>query len=375
MPRLEKIEKNSDSLKEHYSTGIDSPMSFRSIFSGQRPLKFNDYDELSDERFFFPEILRENGVYTLGINTNPFTSKFFGFDRGFDRFVDLTSSQPGKVPLHRKIVNKIKSVGPVYRLSRRIFRKFKGYDLPYVLGEEVTDKAIQEIYRLDSGPSFVWVHYMDVHEPFLLPSEDMGEYSGENYENLEQARELEEKYRQDQDMAEDLYDEGLSYVDRQARRLLDFIEESEKDFEVIVTSDHGEVLKAINGDILGHKPIICSKEQFHVPFVIRSEREIRAEDLTSHMDIAPTILDMFDIEIPDGFDGKSLFSSFERESLVVEAAEEYSNSFLRDYSTYELGVISDKGLTVDPSEFFENVSELRKEYDQKARIFSSRSLQ
>jgi arylsulfatase A-like enzyme len=368
-PNLSELAANS--LSNHYAVDSSSPGSFRSIFSGQRPLEFNDYDSLSGERLFFPEILRENGVETVGINTNPHTSAFFGFDRGFDRFIDLTDSDsPAEKSYFDKFVNFMKSTGPIYRAARKLFRKYQDYDLPYEVGENVTKKAKEEIESLGDEESFVWIHYMDVHEPFLLPKDKMGKNSDfEGYKNLAEAREILAEIKNNSNLVRKLYDDCIYYVDEQIGEFLDFLETQDEEFDLVIASDHGELLEHFNGDLIGHKPLIVSKEQFHVPFMIRSEREIGADGITCHLDIAPTVLELFGLEVPEDMEGHSLFSNFNRKNLVVETASEMDKSFLKDYSTYQLGVVSKKGLTVDPSDSFEKVAELRKEYDQKAKIF------
>ena len=75
---------------------------------------------------------------------------------------------------------------------------------------------------------------------------------------------------------------------------------------VIFHPDHGEQLGAHNC----YQKMVCYEDSIHLPMIIRDPHAPaagqRCSALTSHIDIAPTILDFAGIPIPDSIQGRSL---------------------------------------------------------------------
>jgi arylsulfatase A-like enzyme len=102
-------------------------------------------------------------------------------------------------------------------------------------------------------------------------------------------------------------------VDDQIGRVLDYLDESgEADRTIVVmTSDHGEML----GDhFLLHK-LGWFDASFHVPLLVRDPRPEAdgsrghvVSEFTEHVDVAPTLLDLLDADIPLQCDGRPLTS-------------------------------------------------------------------
>ena len=73
---------------------------------------------------------------------------------------------------------------------------------------------------------------------------------------------------------------------------------------VLVTSDHGENLGAHQC----YQKMTCYEESIHLPLIVRAPglRPGRRSALTSHVDVAPTLLEFAGIDIPDNTQGTSL---------------------------------------------------------------------
>ncbi len=100
-----------------------------------------------------------------------------------------------------------------------------------------------------------------------------------------------------------------SYVDYEIGRVLDKIREVAPDALVIFTSDHGDMLGAHR---LFSKNAAAYKEVANIPLIIKGGAKGYVEEaMASHIDIAPTILDYFDIPIPKLMEGKSMLSQIE----------------------------------------------------------------
>lgn len=101
----------------------------------------------------------------------------------------------------------------------------------------------------------------------------------------------------------------IDLIDEQVGRLVDYLDESGQRDETIIIfhSDHGEML-GDHGLILkgGH----FYEELVHVPLIIscpaRLMRNMRSQALVELVDLAPTILDLAGIEIPQRMQGSSL---------------------------------------------------------------------
>ncbi|MDX1541288.1 MAG: sulfatase-like hydrolase/transferase, partial [Geminicoccaceae bacterium] len=116
---------------------------------------------------------------------------------------------------------------------------------------------------------------------------------------------------------------------------------------IIVTSDHGEML----GDhwLLGKAGFF--REAFHVPLIVRdplaaTTRGGTLDAFTEHVDLVPTILERFGLEVPLQCDGRSLAPFLDgRPALGWRAAAHYEHDF-RDVETLtfetRLGLPSDR---------------------------------
>jgi arylsulfatase A-like enzyme len=110
------------------------------------------------------------------------------------------------------------------------------------------------------------------------------------------------------ELANDLYDSGVAYADRQLSRLLGALSTGSigRRALVVVTSDHGEMLG--EHDQVGH--VTLYEENLLVPLIVSAPggrghgREV--EDQARSVDVAPTVLDLLDVEQVPGVDGVSL---------------------------------------------------------------------
>ena len=127
----------------------------------------------------------------------------------------------------------------------------------------------------------------------------------------------------------------INHVDDQIRRLLNPVDgiqrRTQRNTVVIFVSDHGEML----GDHYRWRKSLPYEGSAHIPFMIQAPDRFGlrkgAVDTTPVCieDIMPTILDMADVETPDGIDGHSLLplmrdaSPIDRPYLHIETAPTY----------------------------------------------------
>ena len=169
--------------------------------------------------------------------------------------------------------------------------------------------------RNDLRPFFLTVQMGPPHDPYLAPDEYMAMYDPEaitlrpNFAGDESDTDLEPNpYVRTPGRHEiAAYYAMVTAVDDQVGRILAELDElGLRDRTiVIVSSDHGDMLGS-HGARLKRKPW---EESIRVPGIVRHPRAAsggETEALFSHVDIAPTLLSLCGLEVPDEMQGADL---------------------------------------------------------------------
>lgn len=192
-------------------------------------------------------------------------------------------------------------------------------------GHRCSDRAINFINEYKDQDFFLTVSYDEPHGPSLCPYPYNTMYDGvkmpdsENYTDTLENKPLMQKLWAGNNLNKS-YDElhestkklslflGCnSFVDMQIGRVLDNIYDKCPEALIIFTSDHGDML---NNHRLTAKNATVYKEVSNVPFIVYGGNTGVCDKPTSHIDITPTILDYFDIEIPVILEGTSILKQF-----------------------------------------------------------------
>ena len=219
-----------------------------------------------------PEKLRADGYDTAAVVANPWVRDEFGFGQGFDRFIALDCG-----------------------------------DL--CDGKDVVDEALSFLEdRTSSSPFFIYLHFMDVHNPYRKPGITQGIYVEEKGTDRYRNGLTPNVSSRDLDYMRDLYDEGVHYVDAQIGRLLDRLEpySATENTLLIVTSDHGDEFDEHGG--LGHGTTL-HEELVGSFIVLRYPKKLPAKRVTtlvSLVDVVPTIIELIDGSDPDSASERSL---------------------------------------------------------------------
>ena len=173
-------------------------------------------------------------------------------------------------------------------------------------------------------PFFLYLHYMETHNPYQPPPEWRGRFAPEYLGDKEWvrnggvgpvARMLHHGGPKveftDDDLAHmiALYDEELAYFDHRFGELLAELERLgiADDTLIVFLSDHGESF--LEHDEFTHCRSVWESE-VRVPLMLRVpgvEGPVRIERPVANLDIAPTILDYLEIDAtPYGFEGATL---------------------------------------------------------------------
>jgi len=374
-PNLEEFIKMGIKYENAYTNGPATPSSFSAIFTSMLPLLSGGYSPLPREKISFPQILKEYGIKTYAIHSNPNLGKLFSYDRGFDVFLDgerykkeknsqssLKESIFGKVKLLfentiKKLLYQIKGFNRIKNWFRTNFPIITelllpftpmAYNAPYVVNK--TTK-----FLLDSkDPIFCWIHFMDVHSPYNPPARNVKKFRGEDFD-ISYRKFLNEKVYggvRDQSYPEHilediklLYDAQINFIDDYLKDLIDLIKKKYgESVLVIITADHGESFN--EHGTFGHQGSVY-EELLKVPFFLitpkHDKESITINNEIQLIDIAPTILNYFDIPIPEDFQGISLLNDikekkYERKRDRIIFSECYQKQGMMK-RTYEEGYI------------------------------------
>ncbi len=190
---------------------------------------------------------------------------------------------------------------------------------------ETTQEALRWLEEAGDGqaPFFVWVHYYDAHAPYPLTpwaQKRLGDYRGPIAGEVgvgpfglgawigdpEDTRAIVTRY-----------DGMVHRADRSLGTLLDGLRAAglQDDTVVVLAADHGQALG--EHDHPGHGTLWHS--ELHVPLVVWDGRHPlphRVEDRVGLVDLAPTLLDLAGLPVPEDIAGRSLVPALRGEPLA-----------------------------------------------------------
>ncbi len=399
-PNLDSVAADSRIFTNAFSQSNCTPFSFLSILGGVYPLATNQfhkddhhYPMLSAHFPIFSEQMQTGGYATVGIHTNPFLTHFYGYDRGWDMFFDATGEGDieGESKYHKRKVKialegfmrKHRKLYFAYLRARDQFFPIKNLHVP---ARPMTDRAIKAISDWKEGkfgegkPLFLWVHYMDVHIPYVPSVEEQKRFLGKsismrrmnrlNRPLVEHRPELLNKKMIKEVI--DLYDTKIFSTDLELGRLFDVLKEEGlyDDSIIIATADHGD-------EFLEHGNVAHWKGNFYdeltnVPLFIKGLPKGKDDSLRALIDLPYIVADMTGVERAKGMMGvgldeerKMVFSERSMEGGARMAVRTASKKFIwfKDDERKELYDLSsdqgeEKDLSAERTEGVEAMTEL-----------------
>lgn len=278
-PEIDQMGREGTLFENAISPGPRTPESMPVIFTGQflpddLPSRMIAQESLirrhMTTRYSIPERLSDMGYETIGITPNPFTSKYFGFDEGFDKYIDFISDDDTSI-YEQVFENWIGggTASNVLRLARNMVMReevFKPWEAFYDDILEAIDEA--------SEPYFIWVFLMDVHEPYI---------AGEGYHSLSKLERWSAIWRlflgdretpfsdKTVDRLVKAYDDSIRYTDEFFRQLQADLEQGRGDPTIIMHGDHGEAFG--EHGVFSHEPYLY-EENIHVPLVVSEDLDV-----------------------------------------------------------------------------------------------------
>jgi arylsulfatase A-like enzyme len=260
--------------------------------SGMRHLKKGRVTKLDDRHTTLLEVLEEGGYSTMCVISNHLASRQIKLDQGCDRYV-FRHSDDG------------------HGADRMVDEAFA------MLGRHVGESRASGVRT----PFFMWLHFMDVHEPNEPPPpyDAMYPYLGKGTHKKAHRRwgwyKLEDpgngKFRVFKSHKVALYDGSLSFIDAQIERFIGQLEQwgLADDTVFVIASDHGEELwdhalleQEYREDPRGRYGVghghTMFAEVLNVPLIIHGAgvpAGVRVPEQVRNVDIMPTILGLADL--------------------------------------------------------------------------------
>ncbi|KYH42688.1 MAG: hypothetical protein AYL31_000180 [Candidatus Bathyarchaeota archaeon B26-1] len=297
-PNIDRLADEGVLFENAYPSDVPTQPSFTSMFTGQRGImtgvvSHSRTESLSESIPYLTEILAQNGVTTAAVSTLYMMRRWFA--RGFKYYMN-----------------------PVAGIRRK---------LQQVDAEEINEMALPWIREHKDEDFFLFVHYWDPHSIYR-PPEPYRRLFYQGDETDPENRSLDVLRTQPvwpfikrhlDAMKENItdieyviaqYDGEIRYADDNLGELLNLLEDLGiyDETALIFTSDHGESLGE-HHFYFDHCDVY--EPTVHVPLIVRCPERLpegkRVRDLVqSTLSVAPTVLDLFGLEVPKSMEGKSL---------------------------------------------------------------------
>ncbi len=371
-PFLDSFAQENSYSEDVYANSCWSPPSHASLMTGRYPFQHGvtAEDTYMDVDSYLPEVLSGNGYTTLGFSNNPWISRAFGWDRGFDYFQDnsvgdeklsrllpLTLTNLSKALLVGLwgIKNPVKAIRSIPELGHLLPRSLGLSDG----GARRTNGMVERELKETEQPFFLFINYMDIHEPHR-PSPLHHPFSGIK-QRFTGNRNYRDRFNPPFDIQDtiDLYDDAVHYLDRRVEELFRCLKSMDlmDDTVVIVTSDHGQVFK---DEHLGHAPVM-EEEILRVPFFSKGLE--LPESGFSLRDVYWLLLEEAGIEVDEDYPGDVLAEVYG--SLRTELPDHRSQDWWKRYEavlfqegdTHRVssnGGIKERDVELFPEEVVEN---------------------
>jgi arylsulfatase A-like enzyme len=285
-PFMDSLKKNMIVFKTPFATGPYTQASFQGILSSEYYLEYGKEKKLNKDKTLISEPLKENNIFTAAFHSNAYLSYFFGYNKGWEVFYDSMSDD----------------VTDMY---------------PFIRGSGINDRVSGFLNNFSfSRPLFLWVHYMDVHEPYIAEEDYLSKIDPSLKLSKEDMFSLFKDVILKRDISDaatvetlkKLYMAKVEETDDYLRQLFDIFKSKGllDSSTIIITSDHGDEFSEHGG--LSHDGKMY-KELIHVPFFVydRSHTHTVIDTPVSLINIPPTICAMMDAEPAPSFKGKSLY--------------------------------------------------------------------
>ena len=322
-PAIASLARRGTTFENAFAHGNWTPFSFPSLL-GARHVFADDDDIGVADAPTLAETLADAGVSTAGFNAaNGFLTDYWGYDRGFDEFRTFIGD------VDDSVYSRYLSAHPTVQARLRL----AGAPVRRVLGRDGPDPVVNASRLLDverhavdfiadaEPPFFLWIHYMDVHTPYVPAPEYVRRVTGERTGLLSMFRGHARAGLglgvgdRTLEHLRSLYRAAVAQVDDSVARVLDALEERgiREETCVVFAGDHGEEFQE-HGH-LAHYPKLYD-ELVRVPLVVDHPHGEggRVEEAVGLGSVPATVCDALGVDAGGRFAGESLLGVREGEA-------------------------------------------------------------
>jgi arylsulfatase A-like enzyme len=292
-PFIDSIQDKCIRFENAQSTGPYTQASFPSILTSTYYLEHIKEEKrkkrLSKKRTLISEILSFRDILTAAFHSNAYLMDVFGWNRGWDTFFDSSDEQ---------VDDKV----------------------PYIKASQLNNRVISwflaEQKKLKEKPFFLWLHYMDVHEPYVPERKYIDKIDPSIDVDEDQMMKLFHEVLLKRDISDPknvelfkkLYLAHVIEVDDATKEFFGILRKAKhlNDSIVIITADHGDEFGEHGS--LSHDGKMYS-ELIDVPLFIYDpslEKGVVSDKVVSTIDVCPTIAHLFGLGNIAQFQGHSL---------------------------------------------------------------------
>ena len=280
-PNIDALAKESLFFENPFSPVPMTLPSHSSMFTGLTPpshgVHLNTEFGLPEAALTLPEILQEEGYTTYGTVSTMVIDRTRGTHQGFDIYDDATFNGSKDVPL--------RSTSDGIRV-----------------GNETTKRALQWLNDNADKKKFMFIHYFDPHIIYQAPPP------------------FDTRFK-------DPYDAEIAFTDYCVGQILDRLKALNlyDDALIALVGDHGEMLGEHGEDTHSYfiyNNVLRVPMMYKLPGAVQSKR---VKEATSLIDVAPTLLSLADLEVPEVMEGVDL-SNYLRSDFSLPDRAIYSES-------------------------------------------------
>ena len=322
-PNIDRLARDSLVFTRAFANGPGTNQSFPAILTSTYFLIHGGL-RLNPRCTTLAEVLRDHGFKTVAFHSNPFLSEILGWNKGFDEFYDFMDTLKGasafitrqqQAGLTGKLTRFAASLlgasrsSKVRSLLKKVYFKFSKLEFPYLEGKELNKHVINWVEKNLDERFFLWMHYMDPHDPYIPPEEYLTEFSSrKDAFDFNLSVDTDNLSEEELSTLKRLYEGEVKYTDACIGEFLDYLEEKRLTDEslIVITADHGHAF--MEHGRFAHAYDILYNEVIHVPLTIYGVNADRKIDSNVQLlDLSPTILNLLGIKLPLTFIGKSMF--------------------------------------------------------------------
>ncbi|MCP4679823.1 MAG: sulfatase-like hydrolase/transferase [Deltaproteobacteria bacterium] len=329
-PNLDALAKDGVVFSNAFAQSSWTRPSVSTILTGRYPSSHTAIFKTSvlpEELTTLAEVLWQGGYETFGLVTNYNLTPFFKFDQGFVDYRYLSPNLPlGSSDAQSKLffIEVLKQVSARLRGNKEVPEDY------YVIGEEVTAAALDRLDTRDtSRPFFMFLSYMDVHDPYFRhPFDGYGiSHRANPNPDLSMAEEMKELYKGEVKYWDGTFGDLIGGLKK--RGLYD-------DTLIVVTSDHGEEFGEHGG--FWHGTTLYD-EQLRILFIAKYPVSAgvtggaKISDWIRLLDVAPFIAEQVGLERPKEWQG----APAPKGKRPVFAEEDHQGNVLTSIRYFEQG--------------------------------------